>query len=318
MSGIRLPEKSFCGVEFGHRRWFSHLGSCAVCLSGWNDYKHDEVSKKVASWSTKCACGCGKMAAVGKMFYRGHSILTDEERARRSQQMTSFNPMTNADARGKVASFWRGRTRPNQTGDRNAAKRDDVRQKISDRNPMKRQECREKQRAGCLTENEVSRRSALMKKLQIGADPKIMAKRVDTYTRRLANGEYHLRNNWKTGWHIRPNGDREWYDSSYELAQMKKYDEEGVSWTKRHGIRIPYVSDNGMPTYYVPDFLITDGGVPTLVEVKGWMSPSVRVKALAAISYCKDRGMRYLLLLGKEMVVVKELSFMGEAQCVAV
>jgi hypothetical protein len=142
-----------------------------------------------------------------------------------------------------------------------------------------------------------------------------LARRIDTYTKRLANGEYHIRNNWKTGWYDRSDGGREWYDSSYELDQMKQYDADGVTWTKKHGIRIPYVSLEGIPTYYVPDFLISCDGRLSLVEVKGWMSTKVKTKALIAIEYCRVHGMNYVLLMGKDRMVCEEFSFIGDLKC---
>lgn len=310
-----LPEKSFCGIEFGHSRWFSHLGRCAICGSGWSDYRATETARLIEDWDVKCACGCGRLAAFGKRFYLGHSILTEGERQRRSQMMLDRNPMQKTEAQEKISRFWTGRSRPDQVGDRNAAKRDDVRKKISDRNSMKDETSREKQREGCLTAEEVERRSAQMRDHNPSKDRSVLIRRIDTYTKRLANGEYHLRNNWKTGWYERVDGGREWYDSSYELDQMRQYDADGAVWTKRHGIRIPYVSGEGLPTFYVPDFLVSENGESSLVEVKGWMSPQVKTKALVAIEYCRKNGMRYVLLMGKERKMCEEFSYLGESEC---
>jgi len=312
---VRLPEKSFCGIGFGHRRWFRHLGDCGKCREGWNEYKDNESSRLLDSWDVRCSCGCGRLAAYGKKFYRGHSVLTEEERERRSSRMFDQNPMWTKEAQVKLSDFWSGRSRPEQCGEMNSAKRADVRQKISDRNPMRVERFRVSQREGCLTAEEVVRRAAQMRDHNPSKDRMVLAKRIDTYTRRLANGEYHLRNNWKTGWHVLPDGSREWYDSSYELDQMRQYDLEGIHWTKRHGIRIPYVSSSGIQTYYVPDFLVSENGRKSLVEVKGWMSPQVKVKALVAMEYCRQKGMRYILLMGKKREVCLEFSFTGNEEC---
>lgn len=309
-TNVDLPERSFCGLEFGHNRWFRHLGGCGICKVAWKEYRAKEESSRLSSWKSLCACGCGRVSAYGKRYYRGHYALTDKERRRRRERMVAENPMKADDAKRKISSFWTGRVRPNQSGDQNVSLRPDVRKKISDNNPMRKAEFRERQRAGCLTDVEVRRRSSLIRgENNPSRDSSILARRVDTYTRRLANGEYHLRNNWKTGWYTKSDGSMEWYESSYELAQMLKFDEDGVVWTKRHGIRIPYVSEKGMSTYYVPDFLVDD---ETIVEVKGWMSELVRLKARAAIEFCRESGKRYLLLLGQDRKIVAELSFLGQ------
>jgi hypothetical protein len=215
-------------------------------------------------------------------------------------------------AKGKMSRFWTGRKRPSQSGGGNVAKREDVRKRISDRNPMKVDEHRVKQKEACSTDEERKRRSRLMTDKNPSTNPVVLAKRVDTYTKRLSEGRYHNRNRWKTGWHVRPDGNKEWYDSSYEQEQMQEYDRNGTVWTKRHGIRIPYTSERGLATYYVPDFLVKDGDKRLLVEIKGWMSPDVRSKALVAIEFCKKNGMKYILLLGKDRKICPEFSYQGE------
>lgn len=121
---------------------------------------------------------------------------------------------------------------------------------------------------------------------------------IDTYTKRLAAGEYSISNNrWKTGWYTKIDGTKEWYDSSFEQKRMQQLDSLGLSWTKRHHIRIPYIYNN-IHTYYVPDFLI-DGNI--IEEVKGWMNIQVKAKIKAAKKYCKKHNYTYRLLLGQEL-----------------
>ena len=307
--GVSLPKKSFCGIDFGHHRWFRHLGTCAECSEKWEDYKEREREKSVRLWNKKCECGCGKLAAFNKRFTNGHSVQTDERRRRRSDAMLENNPMWSDDAKKKISKVWTGRKRPGQSGEKNSAKRDDVRRKISENNPMKNVEYRKKQRAACLTDKEVKRRSAVMKRVVDGFDSSMRERITETYTKRLAAGGYHIRNRWKTGWYARVNGQKEWYDSSYELSQMQEYDKAGINWTKKHGIRIPYVSAKGLLTYYVPDFLVRTSDGNMLVEVKGWLSESARLKARVAIEYCRTAEMKYLFLLGKSRSVCPGLSF---------
>ena len=245
-----------------------------------------------------CECGCGKGIAVGKRFVHGHHVRVN-------------NPMHTQTAKDKMSRFWTGRKRPGQTGANNVSNRSDVLLKLSTNNPMHNPEHRAAQKAGCLTAEEVSRRSMVMTTKNPSYNEDALRKRIDTYTSRLASGQYHIRNRWKTGWYTRVDGTQEWYDSSYELTQMQEYDRLGVKWTKKHGIRIPYVDEHGRPTFYVPDFLVEDGPVKSLVEVKGWMRASVVTKAKVAIDFCKTHGYKYFLLLGQQRTMVDDLSFSG-------
>lgn len=309
---IALPERSFCGKEFGHSRWLRHVGECSVCGEGWKEYKRSEKERMIREWYGTCGCGCGGIVSYGRSFMNGHSVMTEERRRKRSEYLRRHNPMWEEGAQRKVGDFWRGRRRPNQEGEQNSAKSDEVRRKISVRNPMRDEGHRMVQKWACSTLAERRRRSEVMSKNQVLFTAEVVQRRVDTYTRRLANGEYHSRNRWKTGWYGE-NGKHEWYDSSYELEQMRQYDREGVRWTKRHGIRIPYERDNGFVTFYVPDFLVKRGSGVSIEEVKGWLAPEVAVKARVAVEYCRQRGWRYLLLVGKERKVCAELSYLGEA-----
>jgi len=225
---IDLPKTSFCGKEFGHSRWFRHVGKCEICRVSWVDYKEKETSRMLTEWEKPCGCGCGLIAAYGKDFSVGHFEMTDEIRKKASQRMSDNNPMWQGVAQDKISVFWTGRKRPSQIGDSNVSKRAEVRKKISDKNPMRDVEHREKQKVACSTDKERKRRSELMKRKNPSTDPLVLKKRIETYTKRLAEGKYQIRNNrWKTGWYVRSNGEREWYDSSYELEQMREYDFQG-------------------------------------------------------------------------------------------
>ncbi|MCK9615191.1 MAG: hypothetical protein M0R48_06780 [Candidatus Omnitrophica bacterium] len=226
--------------------------------------------------------------------------------------MISDNPMKRETSKEKISLFWKGRKREMQTGDNNVSKRPDVRQKISDNNPMRNEEFRTKQKLACNTEKEKHRRSEVMSNLHMWDDKTRLERRIETYSRNLSEGKYHNRNNWETGWFFKKDGTREWYDSSYERNKMKEYESEGIMWTKKHGIRIPYVNSSGLKTYYVPDFLIIRNEVKIIEEVKGWMSEEVVTKAKVAIDFCKKNGYYYRILLGKELKTVTELSFEGK------
>jgi len=309
-----LPGKSFCGLDFGNNRWSKHLHSCSMCQQEWARYREQEDRRIRSEWKEPCHCGCGIISPYGKKFVNGHGhkIWTEQQKLVASKRMRLRPPMANLETRKKNGDAQRGIPRPWQMGDRNPSRRLDVRKKISQNNPMKNAESREKQTAACRTIKERSRRSLFMREHSCQFDPQVVVRRVDTYTKRLSEGRYHLKNNWKTGFYTRQDGKQEWYDSSYELSRMRYYDEQGIAWTKKHKIRIAYTSAEGRATFYVPDFLITiHGGRCVIDEIKGWLKEADKIKAKIAIDFCKSKGWWYRLFLGRDMVFVNELSYIG-------
>lgn len=89
------------------------------------------------------------------------------------------------------------------------------------------------------------------------------------------------------------------YDSLLERNYMLELEHIGgvVSWTKDHGIRIPYRVLGLIPRTYWPDFLVTFAdGSKELHETKGagflaWLE--THAKRRAADDWCKQRGMIY-------------------------
>ena len=191
-------------------------------------------------------------------------------------------------------------------GDNNPAKRLDVRKKISENNAMKNPENVEKVRQMALRPEERKRRSIQLKNNNPAHNLEFLQKRINTYTKRLANGEYNTKSCFKTGYYEKKNGQKEWYDSSLELKRMEQLDQSGVSWTKKHKIRIPYKNENGINTYYVPDFLIENN---IIEEVKGWLKGNDEMKAELGITYCKENGMKYIFMLGDKLDIVENLSW---------
>jgi hypothetical protein len=89
------------------------------------------------------------------------------------------------------------------------------------------------------------------------------------------------------------------YDSLLERNYMLELEHTGgiVSWTKDHGICIPYRVLGLIPRTYLPDFLVTFAdGSKELHETKGagflaWLE--THAKRRAADAWCKQRGMIY-------------------------
>lgn len=94
-------------------------------------------------------------------------------------------------------------------------------------------------------------------------------------------------------------GERNWAHSGFERELMLQLDanDDVMSWTKNHGIRIPYVY-NGQ-RMYVPDFRVeTRDGLVIVMEAKGYeFEPAkCRAKADAAETFCDDMGWTYLVV----------------------
>lgn len=69
------------------------------------------------------------------------------------------------------------------------------------------------------------------------------------------NGKFSSSKKYKRGYFVSElSGNNEHYDSSYELERMKQLDEQGIYWTKKHGIFIKYIDLYGKLRHTVPDF----------------------------------------------------------------
>ena len=94
----------------------------------------------------------------------------------------------------------------------------------------------------------------------------------------------------------------EFYDSSWELEYMKELedDESIAKWTKNHGIRISYFTEESKFRTYNPDFLVEmiDGTIE-IVEMKGehlLKNPDTKKKMEFAKKWCESRGMKYRII----------------------
>lgn len=90
----------------------------------------------------------------------------------------------------------------------------------------------------------------------------------------------------------------ELYDSALEREYMVELERDPAvkSWTKKHGIKIPYKLF-GFVRHYLPDFLIEyKDGSKELHETKGlplllWLS--TKLKSESAEEFCKKQGWKY-------------------------
>jgi hypothetical protein len=129
-------------------------------------------------------------------------------------------------------------------------------------------------------------------------------------TDQIASGELNvLLNAWgnKGSYESTKTNVVELYDSELELVRMKMLDNdiEVIHWTKKHGIRIPYVY-KGITKNYVPDFLITnEDGTKTLEETKGYDSKA-KLKKKALKKYCKDNEFTYSWIEQNDLKEYKE------------
>jgi hypothetical protein len=101
------------------------------------------------------------------------------------------------------------------------------------------------------------------------------------------------------------------YDSLLERDYMIELEQDPAvkSWTKKHGIKIPYTYLGLFIRNYLPDFLVEyNDGSKELHEGKGlpllfWSS--TKEKRAAAQKWCKERGMRYkVVTLGRQVFYI--------------
>jgi hypothetical protein len=94
---------------------------------------------------------------------------------------------------------------------------------------------------------------------------------------------------------------KEDYDSTLEREYMVELERDRAvkSWTKKHGIKIPY-KFLGFTKHYLPDFVVEyKDGSKEIHETKGlplllWLS--TRIKRKTAEEFCKEQGYKYKLI----------------------
>lgn len=92
------------------------------------------------------------------------------------------------------------------------------------------------------------------------------------------------------------------YDSLLERDYMIELEQDPAikSWTKEHGIKIPYKMLGFIPRMYLPDFLVEyHDGAKEIHEGKGlnmlvWSSTNAKRKAAEA--WCRAKGWKYKVI----------------------
>lgn len=94
---------------------------------------------------------------------------------------------------------------------------------------------------------------------------------------------------------------KEEYESALEREYMVELERDPAvkKWTKRHGVKIPYIF-LGFTRHYLPDFLVEyQDGHKEIHETKGlplllWLS--TKLKRKSAEDFCRQEGWRYKLV----------------------
>jgi hypothetical protein len=94
---------------------------------------------------------------------------------------------------------------------------------------------------------------------------------------------------------------KEEYDSTLEREYMVELERDTAvkSWTKKHGIKIPY-KFLLLTKRYLPDFLVEyKDGSKEIHETKGlplllWLS--TKIKGKTAEEFCREQGWKYKLI----------------------
>jgi hypothetical protein len=98
-------------------------------------------------------------------------------------------------------------------------------------------------------------------------------------------------------------GNKEHYDSSYELIRMEQLDEMKVIWTKHHKIAIPYKDNKNEIHHYIPDFLIDNKIIeevkPRKIIKSNYLNTKIKLKA--GRKYCKENGYKFRIITEKEL-----------------
>jgi hypothetical protein len=94
---------------------------------------------------------------------------------------------------------------------------------------------------------------------------------------------------------------KEDYDSTLEREYMVELERDPAvkSWTKKHGIKIPY-KFLGFTRHYLPDFMVEyKDGSKEIHETKGlplmlWVT--TKLKGQTAEDFCKSKGWKYKMI----------------------
>lgn len=122
----------------------------------------------------------------------------------------------------------------------------------------------------------------------------------------IANGEFNIKSNNRgiKMTHVSTKSNETFYaDSALEKLRMIQLDNDKSvkTWTKRHGIKIPYSFNNQIKNY-VPDFYIelNDGEI-IIEETKGNVTNVDLIKKDYAEIYCSHRNWTYKFVTQQDM-----------------
>jgi hypothetical protein len=128
----------------------------------------------------------------------------------------------------------------------------------------------------------------------------------------LAEGRYSTpKNGYLKGWYQKPDGEKEYYESSWELELMNHLDSSSLEWTKKHKIIISYEDEFGIQRRYVPDFLIISNSKKLLLELKGFSRSKLEIelKKKSAETWAIENSASYRLCwsVDEAKLVIEEI-----------
>ena len=138
----------------------------------------------------------------------------------------------------------------------------------------------------------------------------------ESRARGIADGTIPNTNGYgRKGWYTSSKSSESFfYDSMLEKFYMQRLDSDVtvVTWTKRHGIRIPYTNCDGVPKMFVPDFLVTRDRA-SIEEVKG-RDKNAEFKRFALHKFAETKQMSYRWVTQGELEVLGYRSWIRNEQ----
>lgn len=252
----------------------------------WVDYL---VKYEHSGVHPTCECGCGERIKWKKggfsRFINGHQSRGEfnSMSGRKGEDNPNTGKMRTSEMKERYAEAARKRWSDPSDVRREIIQSEEYREKMS----------RSSKEAGSRPSTRQKRSKASKQWWQ--ENPEMRKVWSDRAIRLLDEGKIGPQAPFKCEWVHNPFTDQQEYmHSSWETRFLQECVNREEPVTKKHDIRIPYVDPNGLDKVYIPDFIALD--TSKLYEIKGLETDTDHCKYEAAVKWCYERGVEFVVV----------------------